>query len=117
MHRLSLFGVATAALALATPVVAQGPADNERAFARAARSFNACLASAATSAPAQPEAFRVEFSRACAMQEVAYRESSVRLRMSRGASEQQAESETDADIINGRRNFIADQARRYALAN
>ena len=120
MHRISLFGVATAALALAAPATAQDNAEAERSFSRAARSFTACLASAASASngtDARPDAFRVEFARACAMQEVAFRESGVRLRMSRGVSEQQATSETDADVINGRRNFLADRSRRYARAD
>lgn len=117
MPRISLLEVATAILVLAVPATAQDAIDPERAFARAARSFTACLASAASNGGAQPEAFRAEFARACSTQEIAYRESGVRLRMSRGASEQQAISETDADVSNGRRNFLTEQTRRYASAN
>lgn len=120
MNRISLFGVATAALALAAPVAAQDTADAERAFSRAARSFTACLAAAATSSletTGQPETFRVEFARACGAQEAIYRQTAVRLRMSRGANEQQAASETDADVINGRLAFLADQKARYARAD
>jgi hypothetical protein len=112
MNRISLFGVATVALAAAAPAIAQDSADTERAFARAARSYTACLATAATSLGPQDS-----LSARCLAQETAYRESSMRLRMARGASEAAAASETEAEIADGLRIFGTVQTRRLASAS
>lgn len=110
MNRFALIGVATAVLAASAPALAQVDADAERAFSRAARSFNACLASAATDGGA------VALEDLCLAQEAAYRTSGVRLHVARGLSEVQAASETEADIAKGRRIFGAAQARHLASA-
>lgn len=112
MNRISLFGVATVALAIAAPAVAQGSADAERAFARAARSYTACLAAAATA-----ENREGSMADRCLAQETAYRETSVRLRMARGASESAAVSETEAEIADGLRIFGDARTRRLASAS
>lgn len=112
MNRMSLFGVATIALAVAAPALAQDLAGTERAFARAARSYTACLAEAATAQNRDgPIADR------CLLQATAYREHSVRLRVARGASETAAASETEAEIANGLRIFGEVQTRRLASAS
>ncbi|MCT2559955.1 hypothetical protein N0B51_13310 [Tsuneonella sp. YG55] len=110
MNRFALFGVATAVLAASAPAVAQDDAEAERAFSRAARSFNACLASAATAGGA------VVLDDRCLAQESAYRVSGVRLHVARGLSEVDAASATEADIAAGRRIFGAAQARQLASA-
>ena len=110
MNRFALIGVATAVLAAPVPAFAQDGAETERAFARAARSFNACLASAVTDGGA------VALESRCLAQETAYRTNGVRLHVARGLSEAQAASETEADIANGRRIFGAVQARQLASA-
>lgn len=111
MNRLSLIGIATAVLAVSAPALAQDDVDAERAFSRAARSFTACLAAAATADHA------VALDSSCLVQETAYRTSGVVMRISRGFSEEAAASETEVEIANGRRTFGAAQARRFASAN
>lgn len=111
MNRISLFGVATVALAIAAPAIAQDSADAERAFARAARSYTACLAAAAT-----VENREGSIADRCLLQETAYRQAGVRLRMARGTSESAAVSETEAEIADGLRIFGEVRTRRLASA-
>lgn len=112
MTRTSLFGVATVALAIAAPAMAQDTAGAEREFSRAARSYTACLAGAAT---AENRDGAIETR--CLLQETTYRDSSMKLRMARGMSESDAALETEAEIANGRRIFNAAQTRRLASAS
>ncbi|ANY19266.1 hypothetical protein A6F68_00737 [Tsuneonella dongtanensis] len=100
MSRFALFGVATAALAIAAPAFAQDGADAERSFARAARSFTACLAATATG-----NEYTGSLDGKCLVQETAYRESGVRLRVARGLDADAAAKETEADIARGRESF------------
>lgn len=111
MNRFALIGVATAVLAASAPAFAQADAEAERAFARAARSFNACLASAAAT-----DGGAAALESQCLAQETVYRSDSVRLHVARGLSEAQAASETESDIANGRRIFGAAHVQQLASA-
>jgi hypothetical protein len=111
MTRVSVFGVAISALACAAPGFAQDYAQAERAFSRAARSFTACLAASATSA-----GLGGSIAGNCLKQEAVFRETGVALRVARGASEQEAARETEADITDGLRIFADVQTRQLASA-
>lgn len=116
MIRLALFGVALSA-AVAVPVAAQDTGEQERAFARAARSFTACLAGPLDSQiPVTARGAGVQASSICLIQESAYRDANVRLRVSRGQAPDQAANDTEADIRQGRRMLASEAANRYALA-
>ncbi len=109
MKRPALIGLAIAVLAASAPALAQDDADAERAFSRAARSFNACLAAAS-------RVEDVSLDDRCLDQEAAYRTSGLRLQIARGLSSQEAESRTEADIADGRRIFGLAQAGQLASA-
>ena len=120
MHSLIRVGLAFAALAaVPVPLEAADDAAAERAFSVAARSFTNCLLDAVDGDryDRQKAAPRADLANACLLQEAAFRQNGVRLRLSRGQAEQQALNEAEADILNGRRMALADQAQRYALAH
>lgn len=109
MYRPAHLAIAMAALGIATaPLLAHDDASAERAFAAAARGFNDCLFAAADAG--QPLADR------CLSQETAFRQYAMRLRLSRGQSEQAATSAIDTDVIAGRRMAMRSLPQRYALA-
>ena len=119
MHCLIRAGVAVTALAATSvPLQAADDAEVERAFAAAAAGFTTCLLDAAGTHEfdAQRTAPSGDLANACVLQENAFLQSGVRLRMSRGQGAQDAMTETEAAILNGRRMVLADQGQRYALA-
>ena len=106
----ALIGVA---VSMAAPIAAQDIPDPERGFARAARSFTACLASMAeASAPSGVDSDQPS----CAMQESVFRAAGIRLRIARGQTAEQAAKDTEADIREGRKTVLEGQVSRYALA-
>ena len=114
---VAIVAFVSASALLPVSALAQEAGDPERAFARAARSFTACLASIAEGdrrTLSDAEAVRTE--KPCLLQESAYRAANIRLRISRGQTPEQAANDTDEDVREGRRLVLEGQVARYALA-
>lgn len=112
MYRPIRLALAAAALAVSTgPALATDDAAAERNFANAARSFNDCLFESADRGEQ-----RADLAGRCLIQETAFRQNAIRLRLSRGQDEQQATRETEADVISGRRMAMGHRTQRYASA-
>ena len=114
---VAVIALVGASAILPVSAIAQDAGDPERAFARAARSFTACLASVAEGdkrVAADTDTVRTE--KPCLFQEGAYRAANIRLRISRGQTPEQAATDTDEDVREGRRLVLEGQVARYALA-
>ncbi|MGX7927297.1 hypothetical protein ACWPMX_12095 [Tsuneonella sp. HG094] len=114
---VAIVAFASAAALLPVSAMAQDAGDPERAFARAARSFTACLASEAEGGSrVAPDSDTVRTEKPCVIQEGAYRAANIRLRISRGQTPEQAATDTDEDVREGRRLVLEGQVSRYAMA-
>lgn len=103
-----------AALTLAVPVSASEPPtpEQQEAFSKAAGEFTACLVATVKigmTTRMDPAAFKAGFALSCTDEQAAFRSTAVPVAMTTGLSREQAETEIDTNIANGRRIYASDQ--------
>lgn len=114
----AVMGMATTGLLLSTlsTAMAQEAPTSDAAFAAAYGQFVNCLETVVKMgmmARMEPVQFRTGFDKACKSEETAFKAEGVKLAMTQGRTEAEANSELDANIAKGREVYAADQEKHF----
>jgi hypothetical protein len=105
-------------IGFANPALAQNPAPTPQSlFEYAATSFAGCLRETVKMGmitKMDPAVFKAGFARTCRAEEAQFRMRGVQEAIRQGRTEAQAIQEIEANIVNGRRIFAADQEKYFS---